>query len=331
MTNQFSTILFLPLLLLSNNVFALNRGECTFLNQKLTYTGVDLPSSNDIYKNGDILGQLILSTDYSCKTQSFTNNDVVLQAGTRGASGSFIGDNRYRSNVEGIELESLRAVGGVAGSNNEVIFHQFKTPEYGHEEIVNGTFNSPIFNVIKSGEIPYSNSVALNLATSYNLASFIYNTGGSPYISPSSVPNSQPIPVYNASCNITHPTNVEVPALIPNVRNEVSSYFNVVLNCADKSVMQNNVQLTVNPVMTTGVSLSVDKTSLLHNSGGQIILMHIFNSVGAETQMSFSTMYQFSNSSQGNSFTIPMRAKFLLGSTGYGNFSFQTQLSVRYN
>lgn len=145
------------------------------------------------------------------------------------------------------------------------------------------------------------------------------------------MPNTSAIPVYNASCSITHPTNVAVPALIPGVRTEVSSHFDVVLNCASKEVMKNNVQLTVNPAITTGVSVSGDKSSLLYNSGDQIILMNIFNSVGTETQMEFSTMYQFSNSSQTSSFTIPMRAKFMLGSTGYGNFSFQTQLSVRYN
>ncbi|GFO26375.1 ricin b lectin [Plakobranchus ocellatus] len=252
--------------------------------------------------------------------------------GTRGAAGSYIGEKKFRSNVEGIVLEGTFMVGGVAGVNNEIIFNQFKKPTYGNNQNISGTFNQPMFNVIKSGEIQNASSVTLNLATQYNLASFIYNTGGSAYVSPSSVPNSQQIPVYNASCNVTHPTNVEVPALVKGVRDEVSSYFNIALNCADKSVMQNNVQLTVTPVNMTNVSLSLDKSSLLYNGNGQIVLMNIFNNLGSESQMLFSTMYEFSNDAQGNSFTIPMRAKFQLGSSsGYGNFSFQTQITVRYN
>ncbi len=327
-----SRFLILLLVFASKAALALNSGECTFTNQKLTYSGVNLPSSNEVYKDGEVLGQLILSTNYSCKTQSFTNNGVVLQVGTRGAAGSYIGEKKFRSNVEGIVLEGTFMVGGVAGVNNEIIFNQFKKPTYGNNQNISGTFNQPMFNVIKSGEIQNASSVTLNLATQYNLASFIYNTGGSAYVSPSSVPNSQQIPVYNASCNVAHPTNVEVPALVKGVRDEVSSYFNIALNCADKSVMQNNVQLTVTPVNMTNVSLSLDKSSLLYNGNGQIVLMNIFNNLGSESQMLFSTMYEFSNDAQGNSFTIPMRAKFQLGSSsGYGNFSFQTQITVRYN
>ncbi|MCF4176171.1 hypothetical protein L2W36_23340, partial [Vibrio sp. McD22-P3] len=75
------------------------------------------------------------------------------------------------------------------------------------------------------------------------------------------------------------------------------------------------------------------KTTLVFNDRNQMVLMNIFNSVNStEAMMQFSTMYPFSNSSQGSSFTIPMRAKFQLGSSsGYGNFSFQTQVAVRYN
>ncbi|MGR5298287.1 hypothetical protein ACPV5U_22385 [Vibrio mediterranei] len=329
---RFISILPLLFLLISKSAFALSSGECTFSNQKVTYSGVDLPSSNDVYKDGEVLGQLILSVNYSCRTQTFVNQTVVLQVGTRGAAASHISDKMFRSNVSGIELESIYNLGGVAGANNEMVIHQFKTPTYSTNQNISGTYNQPIFNVIKSGEIQSTSSVTLNLASSYNLASFIYNTGGSAFISPTSVPNSQSIPVYNASCNVTHPTNVEVPALVKGVRDEVSSYFNVALNCADKSVMQNNVQLTVTPVNMANVSLSTDKSTLLYNGNSQMVIMNIFNNLGAESQMLFSTMYEFSNDAQGSSFTIPMRAKFQLGSSsGYGNFSFQTQITVRYN
>ncbi|MGF1777067.1 hypothetical protein [Vibrio nomapromontoriensis] len=330
--NISKSLIILLLLSLSKGAFALSSGECTFTNQKLTYSGVNLPSSNEIYKNGEVLGQLVLSTNYTCKTHSITNNSVVLQVGTRGAAGSYISDNKFRSNVGGIVLEGTFMVGGVAGVNNEIIFYQFKKPSYGNNQDISGTFNQPLFNVIKSGEITNANSVALNLETQYKLASFIYNTGGSAYISTSNVPNSQQIPVYNASCSVTHPTSVEVPALVKGVRDEVSSYFNIALNCTDKSVMQNNVQLTVTPVNMSNLSLSADKSILLFNDNNQMVLMTIFNNIGMESQMMFSTMYEFSNNTQGSSFTIPMRAQFQLGSSsGYGNFSFQTQISVRYN
>ncbi|MET2851950.1 hypothetical protein ABXV24_08680 [Vibrio owensii] len=330
--NNLKPVFFLLLVIFTRDAWALNSGECTFSNQKLSYSGVDLPSSNDIYLDGAVLGQLVLSTNYSCKTSSITNNNVVLQIGTRGAGNSFISGTRYRSNVSGIVLESKHTINMVASFNNELQIHRFSKPTYTNNQNISGTFSQPLFDVIKSGEISSTTSVKLNLDRPFRLAAFIWNTStDNSYFSATNVPDTDSIPVYNASCSITHPTNVEVPALIPNVRNEVSSYFNVVLNCASKAVMQNNIQLTVTPVSTTGVSLSGDKSSLLYNSGGQIILMNIFNSVGTETQMDFSTMYQFSNSSQSSSFTIPMRARFMLGSTGYGNFSFQTQLSVRYN
>ncbi|KOO13932.1 hypothetical protein AKJ18_16815 [Vibrio xuii] len=326
------TLLFLSICL-SQSALALTSGECTFSNTKLTYSGMNIPSSSETYKDGEVLGQLILTTSYSCLTYSLANNDVVLQIGTRGAGNSFINNERYRSNVSGIILEAKHKVRTVATYNNEIIFVQFRKPTYSNDQRISGTFNQPVFDVIKSGEIKDASSVTLNLEKSFKLLSFLYSSGTDQgvYIDPTNVPDTAAIPVYNASCSITHPTNVEVPALIPGVRSEVSSYFNVVLNCADKVVMQNNVQLTVNPIFTTGISLSVDKTSLLYNHDGLLILMNIFNSVGTETQMSFETMYQFNNSSKGNSFTIPMRAKFLLGSTQSGDYSFQTQLSVRYN
>lgn len=331
--NVLKPLWFLLLIMFTNNALALSNGECTFSNQQLSYSGVNLPSSNEIYKNGEVLGQLILTVNYSCLSYSLTNQNVVLQIGTRGAGNSFISNERYRSNVSGIILEAKHKVRTVATYNNEIIFEQFRKPTYTNNQRINGTFSQPIFDVIKSGTISDATSVRLNLENPFKLLSFLYSTGtdGGIYINSANVPNTAAIPVYNASCSITHPTNVTVPALIPGVRTEVSSNFDVVLNCASKEVMKNNVQLTVNPVITTGVSVSQDKTSLLYNSGGQIILMNIFNSVGTEAPMLFSTMYQFGNSSQSSSFTIPMRARFLLGSTGYGNFSFQTQLSVRYN
>ncbi|AYV23366.1 hypothetical protein [Vibrio mediterranei] len=328
-------VLFSLSLFFSYYTYALNSGECTYSNQKLTYSGVNLPSSNDVYKDGEVLGQLILSTNYSCKTNSITNNSVVLQVGTRGAGNSHISAKRYNSNVAGIVLEAKFTVAQAASFSNEVIFKQFKKPQYSNNQNVSGTFNQPLFDVIKSGEISNATSVTLNLQNPFRLVSFIYNTAttGGVYFSPTNVPDTAPIPVYNASCSVTHPTNVQVPALVKGIRDEVSSYFNIVLNCVDKSVMQNNVQLTVTPVNMTNVTMTGDKTTLVFNDRNQMVLMNIFNSVNStEAMMQFSTMYPFSNSSQGSSFTIPMRAKFQLGSSsGYGNFSFQTQVAVRYN
>ncbi|MFV8458432.1 hypothetical protein ACNO5M_25500 [Vibrio owensii] len=330
--NVLITLWFLLLIMFTSDALALNSGECTFSNEKLSYSGVDLPSSNDIYLDGAILGQLVLSVDYSCKTFHKYNNGVALQVGTIGAGNNFIRYGRYRSNVSGIVLESKLSIIPVATHANEILIYRFYEPTYGLNQTIQGTFSQPLFDVIKIGEINSTTSVKLNLERPFKLAAFVWNTStNDSYISPNNVLDTDSIPVYNASCSITHPTNVEVPALIPNIRHEVSSYFNVVLNCANKVVMQNNIQLTVNPVNTTGVSLSADKSSLLYDFGGQVVSMNIFNSVGTETPMLFSTMYQFNNSSQTNSFTIPMRAKFILGSTEYGSFSFQTQLSVRYN
>ena len=112
------------LLFFSHNALALSSGECSFTNQKLTYSGVNLPSSNDIYKDGEVLGQLILSFSYSCKTSSKTNNNVVLQVGTRGASNNFISNGRFRSNVSGIVLESKFSTHSVASFENEILIHQ---------------------------------------------------------------------------------------------------------------------------------------------------------------------------------------------------------------
>lgn len=326
-------LLLLMPLLYGHKVFALSSGECTYSNQKLTYTGVNLPSSNDIYKDGEVLGQLVFSANYSCRTSSITNNSVVLQVGTRGAGNSFISNGRFRSNVSGIVLESKFSIGMAASFNNELVIMQFKKPDYTNNQNLSGTFSQPLFDVIKSGEISDATSVTLNLANPFRLASFLYNTSTNySYFSPTTIPDSGPIPVYNASCNVTHPTNVEVPALVKGVRDEVSSYFNIALNCVDKSVMQNNVQLTVTPVNMTNVTLSTDKGTLVYNGNNQMVIMNIFNNLGAESQMLFSTMYEFSNDAQGSNFIIPMRAKFQLGSSsGYGNFSFQTQITVRYN
>ncbi|MCY9872662.1 hypothetical protein [Vibrio barjaei] len=331
------SLLAFVLFLFASQAYALSNGECTFNNQKLTYTGVNLPSLNDIYKDGEVLGQLTLSASYSCKTYHVTNvggnAGVVLQIGVLGARHSYLGGNRYKSNVSGITLESSY-VKQVAGYNNELHLVRFSKPAYSNQQNVNGVLNLPIFDVIKSGKISSANSVSLNLNSPFYLTSHLYDSGDGYgiFMSPNSVPNTAPIPVYNASCNVTHPTNVQVPALVKGVRDEVSSYFNIALNCADKSVMQNNVQLTVTPVNMTNVSLSSDKSTLLYNGNSQMVIMNIFNNLGSESQMLFSTMYEFSNDSQGSSFTIPMRAKFQLGSSsGYGNFSFQTQITVRYN
>lgn len=316
-------------LAISFNSLALDDFRCINSNAKLSYEGVNIPLGDSEHLNGEVLGQIFVTLNYDCQTKTSQYSSATARIGITHPT------ETINSTVSGIKLRSLGFSQKVAGHKGTVVMEFTKaahpTGRYA------GTIRKAIFEVVKSGEVNYENNkngIQLWASGEFKMLNYMWE-GGSPEFYDiafnQTFSQTDTIPVYNASCNITHPTNIDVPPLIPGVRTEVSSHFNIVLNCADKVVMQNNVQLTVNPVNTTGVTVSTDKTSLLYNSGGQVILMNIFNSVGAETQMNFSTMYQFSNSSQGNSFTIPMRAKFLLGSTGYGSFSFQTQISVQYN
>ncbi|MGD8234014.1 hypothetical protein [Vibrio sp. TRT 1302] len=317
------SILLLLTVSTSFSALALEEGECIFTNLKLDYVGASFPGANDIYLDGDVLGTMYIKFDFECHASTYQG--II---GTYGAGASYTGANRiYRSNIDGIILKSNFSVNKFGGQAGEFAIHNVGG---GYQW---GTSNIATFQVIKSGTISNaSTSVNLNLEHPFRIASSVFWDLKPVYPHHSDMDSTDDIPVYNASCDITHPSIVEVPRLIPLQNNEVSSRFNIVLNCSNSSVMQNNIELTVNPVMTAGVTLSSDSQSLLYNSGGRIVSMNIFNSVGAETQMKFSTMYQFSNSSGGSSFTIPMRAHFSLGSgSGYGDYSFQALLSVQYN
>lgn len=316
-------------LTISFNSLALEDYRCMNSNAKLSYEGVNIPLGDSDYLNGEVLGQIFVTLNYDCQTRTSKFSDATARIGITHPT------ETIDSTVSGIKLRSLDFSQNVAGHKGTMIM---EFTEAAHPTgRYSGTMRKAIFEVVKSGQINYENNkdgIQLWASGEFKMLNYMW-LGGSPeyydIVFNQTSSQTSAIPVYNASCSITHPTNVELPALIPGTRTEVNSHFNVVLNCGNKAVMQNNVQLTVNPVNTTGVTLSQDKNSLLYNSGAQIILMSIFNSVGTETQMAFSTMYQFSNSSQGSSFTIPMRAKFTLGSIGYGSFSFQTQISVQYN
>ncbi|MGI9915890.1 hypothetical protein [Vibrio owensii] len=326
------TLFLILALTISFNSLALDPYRCESSNAKLSYEGVDIPLGDSDYLNGEVLGQIFVTLTYRCQTQNSQFSNATARIGITHPT------ETIDSTVSGIKLRSLDFSQNVAGHKGTVIM-EFTRAEHPTKEYA-GTMKKAIFEVVKSGQINFENNkdgIQLWAAGEFKMLNYMWYGGAPEYydiVFDQASSQTSSIPVYNASCNITHPTNIELPTLIPGTRDEVNSHFNVVLNCGNKAVMQNNIQLTVNPVNTTGVSLSADKSSLLYDFGDQVVSMNIFNSVGTETPMLFSTMYQFNNSSQTNSFTIPMRAKFMLGFTEsieYGSFSFQTQISVQYN
>lgn len=326
----------------SQSVYALSRGECDFSNVSVNYSGSDFPGNNSVYLDGEVLGVVNISLNYRCRTHPIANSNSpersYLFIGTRNGNQNTLGQDSgfMKSNTAGIGLKALSGgLNSLAGQSDNIILKSFMVSEgYLPDTIYTGSINKPLFSVVKTGVIQTTNSsVNLNTDVQLSLISSQFNSGPSYLYEKNVIPSTQSINIFNATCNISHPATVTVPSLVKSVREEVSSHFNVTLNCSNKAVMQNSIQLTVKPVDMTHVTLTGDKTSLLYSDGEQMVVMNIFNSVaGAETMMQFSTMYQFSNDSQGSSFTIPMRARFQLGSSsGYGNFRYQAQISVRYN
>ena len=330
------SLLFL-LFFLSKHSFATATGECTFSNQKLSYSGANLPSWNEEYRNGEVLGKITLSANYNCRSYQaisyYSRN--VLEIGSLDARHSYLGSNRFESNVEGIVFESsyVRSNNGQPNELHLIGFNQ--NDGYTTYHRISGTLNVPLFDVIKSGKIIADTSVSLNLNQPFYLATHFQSTTSAypSYKDSISIPDTLPVPVYNSSCNLTYPPNVTIPPLSKGRADEVNTLFDITLNCDSPSMLQNNVQLTVTPINMESVTLQGDKSSLLFVEGGVAVSMKMFTNVeGTEEMIKFSTMYEFNNGNGGNSFTFPMRAQFQIEpSSNYGNFNFSTQILVGYN
>jgi len=237
-------LFFLPLLLvmLSFNVLALDNYRCTNSDAKLSYEGAEIPLDNSNYLDGSVLGQVFVTLNYDCKTLNTSYSSAT------GRIGIAYPTQTIDSTTPGIKLRGRDfATNSVSGRNGTVIMmfdnRQHPTGRY------QGTVKKVLFDVIKSGKIDYTqNKDGIKLWGSGQFEMWNYMWLGGPpeyrdvnFTESHSQTNT--IPVYLASCTISHPSNVVIPNLIKNVQQEVNSDFNIILNCPNKSVMENNITL----------------------------------------------------------------------------------------
>jgi hypothetical protein len=320
------------LLALSFNALALDNYRCENSDAKLSYEGVDIPLDNPNYLDGSVLGQVVVTLNYDCQTANTTYTSAT------GRIGIAYPTQTINSTTPGIKLRGRDFTSNSVSGRNGTVIMRFNNQQHPSGRY-KGTVKKILFDVIKSGEVEYTqNKDGINLWGSgqFEIWNYLW-LGGPPeyrditFNKAHSQTNT--IPVYLASCTISHPSSVVLPTLIKNVRHEVKSDFNIALNCPNKSVMENNITLNVTPANINNTTLSSDKSTLTYNDGKTHVTMNIFNSVGgSKTQMFFSNKYQFVNDTESSSFIIPMHANFqVVPTSDYGDFTFQTQISVEYN
>jgi len=266
---------FLILIIFSNYSFALQPGQCSFSGTTLTYTGSDITAGPLTGGSEKLLGYLDLSMPYSCYTYTTATDGYSIQWGLNSSSNSHISGNRFRSNIEGIELRLLESsngqtlqLSGIAGqSGTGIVLTRWVTSNINVNTRHSNSWSPRMFAVYQTGTIStMSTKIRVGLSNDYNVIVFRgANTSANVYQTGTLFPKSQELQLLDPTCKLNYQPTQNIGNLVQGRQKTVD--FNINLVCSHATTIHNNFEwnFTVNGA---NVSTTGDRTSAIYGGNG---------------------------------------------------------------
>lgn len=330
---------FMFLIITSAPSLALQPGQCT-VSPIITYTGSDITTGPLIGGSEKLLGYLDLHLPYTCHTYTSSTDSTSLQLGLNNSHNSHISGSRFKSNIEGIELNLIgNTIAGqavkIAGQPGTGIrLWKWPLSQTPLNTEITATWNFRLFEVYQTGKISkMSTKAKIGLSGNYQLLVFRgENTSSDTFNTGTIFPKSQEINIIDPTCQLNYQPNMNIGNLIQGRQETVD--FNINLTCTHATVIENNFEWRF-MVDGTNVSTSSDKSSAIYGGNGLPSVVMNLESLRNDSSFGpllFGNAYLFPNLNHASTFDFPLRATFNAGTnSNTGNFSFKLNFQISYN
>ncbi|MGF1777066.1 hypothetical protein [Vibrio nomapromontoriensis] len=320
--------------------FALQPGQCS-VNPTITYTGSDITIGPLSGGNERLLGYLELHLPYTCRTYTTATDGTSIQLGLNNSHNSHISGTRFRSNIDGVELNLVgNTIAGqavrIAGQpGTGVRLWKWPTSQTALNTEITATWNFRLFEVYQTGTIStMATKAQIGLSGNYQILVFRgENTSSDTFNTGSTFPKSQEVKLVDPTCQLNYQPNQNIGNLIKGRSKSID--FDINLVCTHATTIQNNFEWRFS-ASGTNVSTSSDKTNSLYYGGNDlpIVVMNIesLRNDSSSAALLFGDSYLFLNPTNTNTFNFPLRANFTAGSGSHtGDFSFKLNFQLDYN
>lgn len=305
-------------------------GSCNISNLRTEFVGKGIIYGAKTTSGNQHQGEIWLLFDYVCKPWTNTTNMFFA---TQNLHSSYGGGVAYRTNTWGVVLQSKIPFSNVFKQNYNIIFRKFDKNEIGADGLLSGSLRVELFDVDKNGTVgggaggTFPAGVNRQLTT-INKFDIIFSDGKSKKFIISNYKLPTNIRIYDPTCSVSAPTNIDVGEL--SLGHEKQQNFQINISCSDAVTIQSKVSTKFSNASSDVVKDPSGYIFTYSNDGVEVD-MSIQDALGNPVLFDTFQDTQILDPDI-SSYNINYVAKITpLPSSSFGNFSFIVTYEVEYH